>query len=193
GGGGGRGPGGPRKHPGPPPPKEEPPAFPARVPSWGVPLRYQNRRPGPEDVDNQFPAGEPGVEPDLDQSDRRQGSWIPAHASGLPAFARLGEWRTGYIRLMPDSGKRPSTFPPRVLSLLMDSRMLGIRAGSEHRFTGVWFVLVAGRLFVRPWNDKPTGWHRALLRERRGAITVLKREIPIRARPSRGEGLFDAV
>jgi hypothetical protein len=94
---------------------------------------------------------------------------------------------------MPDPGKRRSTFPPRVLSLLMDSRMLGIRAGSEHRFTGVWFVLVAGRLFVRPWNDKPTGWHRALMRERRGAITLLKREIPIRARPSRGEGLFDAV
>lgn len=95
--------------------------------------------------------------------------------------------------MMPDPVSRHSTFPPRVLSLLMDSRTLGIRAGSEHRFTGIWFVVVAGRLFVRPWNDKPTGWRRALLRERRGAITLSKREIPIRARPSRGEGLFDAV
>jgi hypothetical protein len=94
---------------------------------------------------------------------------------------------------MPEPGKRRSTFPPRVLSLLMDSRMLGIRAGPDHRFTGVWFVLVAGRLFVRPWNDKPTGWHSALLRERRGAITLSNKEISIRARQSRGEGLFDAV
>ena len=71
--------------------------------------------------------------------------------------------------------------------------MLGIRAGNDHRFTGIWFVLVNGRLFVRPWYDKPTGWRSALLEEGRGAMTVSKREIPIRARPSKGERLFDAV
>ena len=84
-------------------------------------------------------------------------------------------------------------FPKRVLSLLRDSRMLRIRAGTEHRFTGIWFVVVGERLFVRPWFDKPGGWRRALLDEPRGAITLGDREIPVRARPARGERLFDAI
>ena len=72
--------------------------------------------------------------------------------------------------------------------------MLGVRAGTEdHRFTGVWFVLLDGRVFVRPWNDKPGGWHRAFLGEPRGAILIFSREIPVRARKARGESLFDAV
>ena len=72
--------------------------------------------------------------------------------------------------------------------------MLGIRAGTdEHRFTGIWFVLVRGRVFVRPWYDKPCGWHRAFVREPRGAIAVSGREIAVRARRVRGERLWDAV
>ncbi len=72
--------------------------------------------------------------------------------------------------------------------------MLGIRAGTdEHRFTGIWFVLVRGRVFVRPWNDKPSGWHRAFLRESRGVIAVSGRELPVRAKGVRGERLWDAV
>jgi hypothetical protein len=94
---------------------------------------------------------------------------------------------------MPTRQARSSTFPSRTLKLLLESRMLGIRAGADHKFTGIWFVVVGNRLFVRPWNDKPAGWHRALLRDRRGAITVGNREIPVRARASRSEGLFDAV
>jgi hypothetical protein len=85
-------------------------------------------------------------------------------------------------------------FPRRVLSLLRDSRMLGIRAGTEsHRFTGIWFVVVRERVFVRPWNDKPGGWRRAFLDEPRGAIQLAVREIPVRARQARGERLFDAI
>jgi hypothetical protein len=85
-------------------------------------------------------------------------------------------------------------FPAAVLSLLLENRMLGIRAGTEdHRFTGIWFVVVAGRLFVRPWYDEPTGWHRAFAKDPRGAILVSDREIPVRARMTRGERLYDAV
>ena len=94
---------------------------------------------------------------------------------------------------MPGKQTRSSTFPPRTLELLLESRMLGIRAGADHRFTGIWFVVVGNRLFVRPWYDKPTGWRRALLRDRGGAIKVGDREIPVRARASRSEALFDAV
>ncbi len=85
-------------------------------------------------------------------------------------------------------------FPQRVLSLLRESRMLGIRAGIKpHRFTGIWFVMVGDRVFVRPWNDKPAGWRRAFLEQPRGAISVSDREIPVCARQVRGERLLDAI
>ena len=84
-------------------------------------------------------------------------------------------------------------FPVRTLLLLRESRMLAIRSGSEHRFTGVWFVLIGDRLFVRPWYDDPTGWRRALLREPRGSIRLGDREVRVRARPVRSERLYDAV
>ena len=89
---------------------------------------------------------------------------------------------------------RRQRFSNRALSLLRDSRMLGIRAGTgPHRFAGIWFILLGARVFVRPWNDKPAGWHRAFSTDPRGAILVSGREIPVRARRARGERLFDAV
>jgi hypothetical protein len=72
--------------------------------------------------------------------------------------------------------------------------MLAVRAGAgDHRFTGIWFVIVGDRLFVRPWNDDAAGWRRAFLRERVGAIAIGSREMPVRAKTARGERLFDAV
>jgi hypothetical protein len=84
-------------------------------------------------------------------------------------------------------------FPKWALSALAEGRMLGIRAGEEHRFTGIWVVVVAGRVYVRPWNDKPTGWHRAFEEESVGTISIQGREIRIRARPVRSERIHDAV
>ncbi len=84
-------------------------------------------------------------------------------------------------------------FPPKVLSLLRESRMLAVRAGAAHRFTRIWVVIVGERVFVRPWNDKPGGWHQTFLRDPRGAIVVGSREMKVRARRARGERLFDAV
>jgi hypothetical protein len=97
------------------------------------------------------------------------------------------------------SNRRPAKarrgFSAPVLALLRASRMLGIRAGAagDHRFTGIWFVMVGDRVFVRPYNDKATGWYRAFRKDPRGGITVGKREITVRARTARGSGLFDAV
>ena len=86
-------------------------------------------------------------------------------------------------------------FPKRLLSLLDAAPGLRIRAGAEHRFLAIWVVVVGDRVFVRPWNDKSAGWRRAFLAEPDGAIELKnrKREIPVRARPARGERLFDAV
>ena len=64
-----------------------------------------------------------------------------------------------------------------------------MRSGTEHRFTGVWVVVVEDRVFVRSWNDKPRGWYRAFMAEPRGSLTVGDRELRIRARPVRSERL----
>lgn len=84
-------------------------------------------------------------------------------------------------------------FPQPELDELAKARILGLRAGAQHRFTGVWVVAVEGRVFVRSWNDKPTGWFRAFLAEPRGTVQVGKREIAVRAVRTRSERLRKAV
>lgn len=85
------------------------------------------------------------------------------------------------------------TFDDVVVEALRDAKILGVRAGGEHRYTGVWVVVVEGRVFVRSWNDKPTGWFRAFRREPSGAIQVAGREIPVRAKLTRSARLRAAV
>jgi len=86
------------------------------------------------------------------------------------------------------------SFSKPVLTAIHDAKILGIRAGLEHRFIGIWAVVVDGRVFVRPWNDKPTGWRRAFEDDPRGTIQIPPgREVLVRARPVRGERLFDKV
>jgi hypothetical protein len=84
-------------------------------------------------------------------------------------------------------------FSGRVIEELAKAKIIGVRAGAEHRYTGVWVVVVEGRVFVRSWNDKPTGWYRAFLVQPMGSVQLAGREIAIRARQLRGERLRDAV
>jgi hypothetical protein len=84
-------------------------------------------------------------------------------------------------------------FEKATLAELTAAKILGVRAGTEHRYTGVWVVVVQGRAFVRSWNDKPTGWYRAFQAEPVGSIQLGDREIPVRGRRTRGERLLDAV
>lgn len=76
---------------------------------------------------------------------------------------------------------------------LADTKLLGVRAGREHRYTRVWVVVVETRVFVRSWNDKPTGWFRAFRAEPVGSISVGEREVAVRARPVRDDRLRKAV
>ena len=90
------------------------------------------------------------------------------------------------------------SFSAPVLAAARDGKILGVRAGDEHRFTAVWAVVVHDRVFARSWNDKPTGWRRAFLAEPNGVIQVPMRDAParevrVRARPVRGERLLDAI
>jgi hypothetical protein len=84
-------------------------------------------------------------------------------------------------------------FSGPALQELARAKILGVRAGTEHRYTGVWVVVVEGRVFVRSWNDKPTGWYRAFQTQPLGSIRLGDREIAIRARRLRSERLRDAV
>ena len=87
----------------------------------------------------------------------------------------------------------PLRLPARQLEKLQNAKMVRVRSGSEHRYTSVWAVIVKGRVFVRSWNDKPTGWYRAFRDEPRGSIAVDETEIAVRAVPVRSERLRHAV
>ena len=49
--------------------------------------------------------------------------------------------------------------------------------------------MVEKRVFVRTWNDKPTGWYRAFMEEPSGSVQVGKEEIAVRGRHVRSERL----
>jgi hypothetical protein len=76
---------------------------------------------------------------------------------------------------------------------LRAAKILGVRAGTEHRYTGVWVVMVDDRVFVRSWNDKPTGWFRAFKKDPSGTIQAGKLEIPVRGKLVRSVRMRDAV
>src|SRR5512141_1970079 len=83
-------------------------------------------------------------------------------------------------------------FPPQLLDGFDTTKYLYIRAG-EHRFIPIWVVVVVeGRVIVRSWNDKPSGWYRAFLSQRRGDVRLGERELPVRALPLRSQRLNDA-
>jgi hypothetical protein len=87
----------------------------------------------------------------------------------------------------------PRTFPNSRLAELESAKILGVRAGDSHRYTGVWVVVVENRAFVRSWSDKPSGWYRAFRKEARGSISVNGKEVPVRATPVRSERIRRAV
>jgi hypothetical protein len=90
--------------------------------------------------------------------------------------------------------KATSRFSDEQLAALNMARGIHIRAGlGTHRFIGIWFVLVEGRVFVRSWSVKPNGWYRTFLRDPRGKVQLGKIEIAIRAIPIRSKSLRDAV
>jgi hypothetical protein len=83
----------------------------------------------------------------------------------------------------------------RTVAAIDHSKILGIRAGARtnHRFIGIWAVVVDGRVFARSWTLKPGGWYRTFLADPLGAIQVGERQIKVRARPARTPTIRDAV
>jgi hypothetical protein len=85
--------------------------------------------------------------------------------------------------------------PRTVVSAIDASRILGVRAGarSNHRFVGIWAVVVAGRVFARSWSRKPDGWYRTFLEDPLGTIQVGDRRVRVRAVPVRSGQIREAV
>ena len=85
--------------------------------------------------------------------------------------------------------------PSTVVAAIDASKILGVCAGyrSNHRFIGVWPVVIGGRVFARSWSLQPDGWSPDFLDDPRGTIQVGKRTIRVRALPARSERIRDAV
>lgn len=73
--------------------------------------------------------------------------------------------------------------------------IIGIKAGArtDHRFIGVWPVVVEGRLFARSWTVRKDGWCQSFLEDPLGVIQVGEREVRIKARRVSSERLRDKV
>ena len=86
-------------------------------------------------------------------------------------------------------------FSRSIVEAIDASKILGIRAGarSDHRYTGIWPVVVGGRVFARSWMQKPGGWYRTLLEDPRGTIQVGERQIRVRTAVVRGKRVWEAV
>jgi hypothetical protein len=85
-------------------------------------------------------------------------------------------------------------FSDDILAALRESKGLRIRAGTgQHRFIGIWVVVVRDRVFVRSWSVKPNGWYRTFLKEPCGSIQAADHTIAVRAIRTKNESLRDAI
>ena len=73
--------------------------------------------------------------------------------------------------------------------------IMGIRAGatSDHRFIGVWPIVVEGRLFARSWTSTDSGWYRTFLEDPLGVIQIGDRLVRIRAVRVSSERIRDKI
>ena len=93
-----------------------------------------------------------------------------------------------------EPAKDHQRFSDRLVAAFDDNKIIGLRAGKKpHRFIGVWVVVVKGRVFVRPWNNKAEGWYQAFLKDSEGRVQLAKREFRVRAKKARGERLMDSI
>jgi hypothetical protein len=86
-------------------------------------------------------------------------------------------------------------FARGIVAAIDEGKILGVRAGrgADHRFIGIWAVVVEGRVFARSWKQARGGWYRTFLDDSLGTIQIGDREIRARARPARSARIRDGV
>ena len=89
----------------------------------------------------------------------------------------------------------PKRLSRTVVKAVDAAKIIGIKAGakSQHKFTGVWPVVVSGRVYARSWTLKKDGWYRSFLVDPLGLLQVGDRELRVRAIPARSERVRDKV
>ena len=82
-----------------------------------------------------------------------------------------------------------------IVAAIDAARIMGIRAGSksDHRFIGVWPIVVEGRVFARSWTLSKDGWYRTFLEDPRGVLQVGEREVRVRAARVKSPRLLDKI
>ena len=82
-----------------------------------------------------------------------------------------------------------------VVAAIAAAKILGIRAGakSDHRFIGVWPIVVDGRVFARSWTVTKDGWYRTFADDPLGVLQVGDREVKVRAARVKSERLRDKI
>ena len=85
-------------------------------------------------------------------------------------------------------------FSKAIVSAIDKGKILGIRAASgDHRFIGVWVVVVDGRVFIRSWGVKRRGWYAAFRDDPSGTIQAAGKELKVRAITRTTERVKSAV
>jgi len=107
----------------------------------------------------------------------------------VPGAAETAEGAEAAVATMAKRLSRP------VIAAADAAKIMGIRAGArtDHKFIGVWPVVVDGRLFARSWTLTRDGWYRTFLEDPIGVLQIGEREIRIRAVPARSERIRDKV
>jgi hypothetical protein len=93
--------------------------------------------------------------------------------------------------------KAKPSFSSAVVGAIARDKILGVRAGEDdHRFIGVWVVVVDRRVFIRSWGLKRRSWYHAFRENPIGTIQAAGREISVRAItevPERTKAAVDAA
>ncbi len=84
-------------------------------------------------------------------------------------------------------------FDSEIVEAFRKAKIMGVRAGTEHKYTGVWVVVVDDRVFARSWSDKPSGWFQAFRKQRSGMVQIGDLEVSVRGKAVRSARIRDAV
>ena len=88
-------------------------------------------------------------------------------------------------------------FSRAVTAAIAKEKILGVRAGpGDHRYIGVWVVVVDGRVYIRSWGLERRSWYHAFREEPIGRIQAAGRELRVRAItevPERTKAAVDAA
>ena len=85
--------------------------------------------------------------------------------------------------------------PNTIVAAAHAAKIIGVRAGarSDHRFVGVWPIVVDGRLFARSWTSTRGGWYRTFLDDPLGTLQIGERSVRVRAVRVKSERIRDKI